>query len=544
MTPKAVVYARVSSDDRGKDGRNLQGQLEMGREYAEEHGYTVVAELPEDDRGASGAEIDLPELTKVRDMARAGEFDVLVVRELDRLSRNLAKQLIVEQELQRAGVRIEYVLGEYADTPEGRLNKHIKATIAEFEREKIAERMTRGRRNTVKAGNVLVHGRPPYGYRVSEDGKTLVIHEPEARVVRLIFTWYAEGDETGKKLGARAIARELSALSVPTWKDLHGKYKKQGYGQWSSGTISTILKNETYCGTWSYGKRSSKGRNPREQWLSLPVPAIISRELWNRAQRQRNHNREMAKRNEKHDYLLGRRVTCGRCGSKAHGFSSSYISSRGERVVRYLYYRCSTTTTQGIVGKECSMPGFRVDHVDATVWAWIRSRIENPDLLAQDIRAQQAEREEVNKPLRGRLEVVGDLLADYRRQMERLLDLYLTDGLDRDMLVDREARLQDTITALEQERADIAAQLEAATLTDGQIETIEEYAARIGRALDIADTSFEARRHLIELLDMRAVMRMEDGAKVLDTRCVMGNQVLRVENGNINSYVHNGRTCV
>jgi len=105
----------------------------MGRKYAQERGYIVVAELAEDDRGASGAEIDLPQLNRVREMAGAGEFDVLVTREIDRLSRNLAKQLIVEQELKQAGVTIEYVLGEYPDTPEGRLNKHIKATIAEYE---------------------------------------------------------------------------------------------------------------------------------------------------------------------------------------------------------------------------------------------------------------------------------------------------------------------------------------------------------------------------------------------------------------------------
>ena len=94
---RAVLYARVSSDDRNKDGRNLAGQLEMDREYAKEKGYNIVAELQEDDRGASGAEIDLPKLTQVREMAHAGQIDVLIVRELDRLSRNLEKQLIVEE---------------------------------------------------------------------------------------------------------------------------------------------------------------------------------------------------------------------------------------------------------------------------------------------------------------------------------------------------------------------------------------------------------------------------------------------------------------
>src|SRR5690606_26259570 len=112
------------------DGRNLPGQLEMCREHAAGRGWRVVAELAEDDRGASGADLDLPELARALSMARAGEFDVLVTRELDRLARGLAKQLIVEAELKSAGVDVEYVLGEYANTPEGTLQKHVRAVIA------------------------------------------------------------------------------------------------------------------------------------------------------------------------------------------------------------------------------------------------------------------------------------------------------------------------------------------------------------------------------------------------------------------------------
>jgi site-specific DNA recombinase len=111
MTDRAVLYARVSSDDRGKDGRNLAGQLRMCREYAQKHGWTVVAALAEDDRGASGASLGLPQLDRALSMARDGLFDTLVTRELDRFARSLAKQLVVETEFQRAGVRIVYVLG-------------------------------------------------------------------------------------------------------------------------------------------------------------------------------------------------------------------------------------------------------------------------------------------------------------------------------------------------------------------------------------------------------------------------------------------------
>ena len=119
----------------------------MCRNFALSKGHRIVAELSEDDRGASGASFDLEKLNQALEMASNRELDVLVVRELDRLARSLAKQLIVEQQFKRAGVQIEYVLGEYPDTPEGNLMKNVRAVVAEYERLKINERMTRGRRN-------------------------------------------------------------------------------------------------------------------------------------------------------------------------------------------------------------------------------------------------------------------------------------------------------------------------------------------------------------------------------------------------------------
>jgi site-specific DNA recombinase len=262
MGKRAVLYARVSGDDRGKDGRNLASQLEMCREYALARGWQVVAELAEDDRGASGASFELPELGRVLQMAEARELDVLAVRELDRLSRNLAKQLVVEEELSRHDVQVEYVLEDYANTPEGRLNKHIRATIAEYEREKIAERMVRGRRNKVKAGNVTVSGRPPYGYIQGENNgkQTLVIHEPEARVVRMIFSWYAYGEGQSGPLGIRSIAHKLTNLKIPTYAQARGTYCQRDSAPWNESVISRMVRNPTYHGDWTlanFAKRST-----------------------------------------------------------------------------------------------------------------------------------------------------------------------------------------------------------------------------------------------------------------------------------------------
>jgi site-specific DNA recombinase len=324
MNTRAALYARTSGDDRNTDGRNLASQLEICREYAQSRGYTVVAELCEDERGASGTDYDLPKLQDALAMAREGTFDALVVRELDRLARSLAKQLFFETQFKQAGVAVEYALAKYEESPEGQLTKNVRAIIAEYERLKINERMVRGRRNKIKTGSVHVAGRPPYGYDLAEeDGKYhLTINESEAQVVRMIYGWYTEGDGESGVMGVSKIAHRLTDMGTPTFADRRpwqGVSKQRDRGTWARSTVIRMLKNATYAGVWHYGKDSDSG-----EFLEVEVPAIVSREVWEAAQAQRARNRTNAKRNRKYNYLIGRRVTCGRCNHKMLSHSASF----------------------------------------------------------------------------------------------------------------------------------------------------------------------------------------------------------------------------
>lgn len=143
------------------------------------------------------------------------------------------------------GIALEFAIESYANTPEGSLLENIKAVIAEFERVKINERTSRGRQQKVKSGNGLVHGRPPYGYRQQEqNGKSqLIIHEAEARIVRLIFNWYVLGEENSPPPRSRAITRRLHETDVPAPR--HRAVSTKG---WSSTSVQHILRNETYAG--------------------------------------------------------------------------------------------------------------------------------------------------------------------------------------------------------------------------------------------------------------------------------------------------------
>ncbi len=534
MKKRAVLYARVSGDDRGREGRNIASQLEMCRDFALQNGWAVVAELSEDDRGAPGASFELPELDRAREMARKKEFDVLVVRELDRLSRKLAKQLIIEEELNRAGVEVAYVLATYDDSPEGRLNKHIRATVAEYEREKIAERMVRGRRQVVKNGKIMLHGnKPPYGYRLSSDGTNLEIYEPEAAIVRMVFKLYVDGDENGNHVTTRAIARYLTDMQVPTWADQRPYFhKKRARCEWSHPLVLRLLQVETYIGKWRYGKRRLKNSKtrPPEYPLTLDVPAIISRETWERAQVQRRKNFDEAKRNLKREFLLRSRVRCGNCDSSI--MPSSHVNtSKSKEDKVYYYYRCNGMMGN-IANKKCQLPSFRANIVDALVWEWVKTLLTDSAVFETGLKLYQEQQEEMLIPIRRRMVVVDDLWKDTKSQYDRVVELYVGGDIPRDILVDKKQRLETTLSALDEEKQHLSSQLDGKTLTEADLMKIRSFAKQASEELNLDEVGFQGRRRLIEMLDVHAKLYVENEEKIVEVWCILGTGEFPVVDAN------------
>ena len=130
--------------------------------------------------------------------------------------------------------------------------------------------------------------------------------------------------------------------------------------------------------------------------------------------------------------------------------------------------------------------------------------------------------------MRARLEIVDDLLANHRKQLERLLDLYLSGEFPKDVLTDRKIRLESTIVSLERERTGLLTHLEANLLSAEQIRTLQEFAAKVGEKLDKMEDDFAARRALIEALDMQVTLMIEDEQKVVYARCILGERSLSI----------------
>src|SRR5688572_19979129 len=165
---RAALYARVSTTD-----QTNENQLLELRRYCEARGWTASEYL---DDGISGTKERRPALDRLLTDARRRRFDVLVVWRLDRLGRNLKHLIMTLDELAALGIAFTS-LNEGIDTgtPAGRLQLHLLAAIAEFERARIVERVRAGMARARRDGTRI--GRRPH--RVSDEDLARVAHLPQ-----------------------------------------------------------------------------------------------------------------------------------------------------------------------------------------------------------------------------------------------------------------------------------------------------------------------------------------------------------------------------
>lgn len=513
MKKRAVTYARVSGNDKAKTGgENLAEQTRICREYAVKQGYFVVENLAENDRGASGATFDLPQLSEALRMAHANEYDVLIVRELDRLSRDLAKQLVVEQELKQAGVTIAYVLYDFPDTPEGRLNKNLRAMLAEYEREKIKQRLMRGRNRSARAGNVVLHGHAPYGYKAvqKDDRATLEIEEESAKIVRLIFEWYTVGDGEQPPMSVQSIKRALTALKIPTSSDLKNcSFQKRvtGYGDWNTTSIWRMLRSTTYIGVWHYGADD----------IPVKVPAIISKGVWDMAQARMQQNKQQNKRNTRYEYLLQSRLRCAECHNMVR---TAVRRSRSGKSVR-LYYHCQTQDRD----LHCTnVYYYRAELVDYLAWEWIRELLSKPDKLRKGLYDYKSQQDELTRPLRNRLALVENMIQEEHDKRKRMLDVYKEGHITKDEFVEYQQKYDQVVAGLIAQRAEIMSNLQGQEdLDEDRIRTILKFAKAIQEEVEDAKEDFQTKRYYIRLFRVTGEIAFEDNEKVVYFHCIVDN---------------------
>jgi site-specific DNA recombinase len=371
----AAVYARVSTEDQGK-GFSIPTQIGAAQQLATREGYTVPEPYVLIDEGVSGTTMDRPSLRKLRDLVNARAIMAAVVYDPDRLSRNLGHQLLLAEEFEQANVKLLIVSHPLEQGPEGWLFFQMRGALAEYERAKILERLKRGLVGRAKAGHVNGGG-VAFGYRYvrEEHSGRWEIDEEETAVVRRIFRLCLEGMPT------RAIARLLTREHVPSKHDRHPALsgrKSAGVGEWHASTVHRLLSNEAYIGRMYYNKHKTTGKNrradrPRDEWVEVSVPAIISDVEFQAVQAQLVRNKVLAQRNRKYEYLfLAGRLRCGQCGRAMTG-----EAPHGTRC-----YRCSSRTTFTNPSRRCK--GYvNANEAEGRVWHAIEQVLQQPQRSQQ-----------------------------------------------------------------------------------------------------------------------------------------------------------------
>lgn len=527
MSKRAILYARVSGDDRQNVTSSIDGQLELCRDYASKKGYKIIGEhFEERDKHTSGADW-LPELDRILTLSQNGNFDVLIVRGVDRLARNRFKQLSVKTALNRAGVSIEYVTQQFPDTPEGRLLEGIMGEFAEFEKEEIRKRIINGINRSVTAGNVKLGVKnAPYGYILARvDGlRTLAENESEAAIIRIIYDMYVNQGYT-----IYAILTWLNEHKIPKPSKAEHRRQNSTKEEWGLGTLNAILSNETFVGRWYYGKttlykdeRTNKWvrvEKPREQWILVNVPAIISEDIFQAAQRRRDENKRTMGKQNRRVYALGGMLTCGHCGKGIAGITHGI----------YPYYICASRHNSKRFGIKCDNCNYSVKDTDMTIWQWVKSILLDPERLREALRDYQGGKTALVTPMLTLVTNNEARLGELQKEKDRLIKAYSAGVLTLNEIAIQKTSLDKQIADLQQATHQLKTEIGAAILTEGEIESIEYYASLVREGADIADNDPRLQRTIYRLLELKVTLSLVEGEKWADVTCILGDNHLPAE---------------
>ena len=358
---KAAIYCRVSTEDQEREGTSLDSQLRACQDKAQELGYEI-SEAHTVKETYSGLSLDRPKLTQLRQWVSDREVDVVVAYTLDRLSRNPVHFIILQDEMERSGVKLTLVTEDLDNSDIGLLITYIKGYAAKSEAEKIKERTMRGKRERIRNGKLPTGRGILYGYDYDKEHGINIAND-KLNIVRMIGAWLMEEGIFLNEACRRLMEKDISA--------------PKGGHRWSRGTIGRIMRNPAYAGRSYAGKTRTEGKKRLScsEADHIPIPDAVDRtaftwEEWELIQRQLDRNRELSPRNQKLSYLLSGRLFCKLCGRKYYG-----IPVHGKP-----YYRCSGRVKL-LSDERCTAKTISARQLDDAVWTEIAEVLKNPKTI-------------------------------------------------------------------------------------------------------------------------------------------------------------------
>jgi site-specific DNA recombinase len=471
QTPKrAVLYARVSTEEQAKGGYSLGEQVRRLKEHAEGQSMEIVRE-PFVDEGYSGRSMERPGLRAIRELARASEIDVILVSNWDRLFRNAGYQAAFISEMSALGVTLTSLDGQDNDTAEGKLFNQIQAGFAEYFRDRIITNMRIGKQGRARSGKVVPGRSAPLGFEyLPEVGNYRVV--PERMIVaRRIFE--AVGVR-GESMHSLKIRFEAEGIPPPSY-ERNVKAGREPTWTWHIPTIRRIIENDAYLGTsWFNRARVEKNpdtqngntyiskANPKKDWIAVPVPDSGIPPEWIEAARKRILNNIRPANAGRRDWILKGLLKC-ECGVRLTAFT-------GQR--ERFYYVCSRHRRDGNCPYFHYFPAVELEHRIKRV---VLDLIRRPKIMLERVqKAIDAQREEV-EDASTQISVWAGVLEKAAQKRARYQEMAAT-GL---MTLEE---LRPKLEVLDKETAQAEAELERLSepekaLADLEIipETVESY---------------------------------------------------------------------
>jgi site-specific DNA recombinase len=508
----AAIYARVSSEQQ-REENTIASQTASLIEFAKSHDLEVPKEWVFEDEGYSGATLERPGLERVRDLAAEGQIQVALAYSPDRLSRKYAYQILLIEEFARHGVETVFVKSPQGDSAEDQLLVQFQGMIAEYERAQILERSRRGKRHRAQAGEVSVMSGAPYGYRyirkTDEMPAAYVVDEAEARIVRRVYEMY-----TVEGLSIGEITRRLNTEGVPARKA----------SRWERSVVWGVLRNPAYRGVACFGKTRISARTrvmrpqrrrgtttpsitaghqrPREEWIEIPVPALVTEESFARAQELLYQNKIRSRRRTIAPSVVQGLVSCAKCG---YALSRTSTQTTARKIH---YYKCiGSDSWRKLGGPVCDNGRFiRQEFLDQIVWTEVIRLLEEPALIHQELDRRLAAAR-TSDPTAKREQSLQRELTHVGKGIERLLTAYQEGLLSLEQLRERMPALRHRQQTLSAELQAIADRTNDRATFLRLAETLTAFLARLRSA---AETLSVIERQKIVRLLVKDVLVGED----------------------------------
>ncbi|MFP3412949.1 recombinase family protein [Bacillus sp. SIMBA_074] len=489
---KVAIYARVSTTEQAEEGYSIDEQERLLSDWCTNNGYIIHQVYA--DRGISGKSIEKrPALKQMLNDARNQLFDIVLVWKTNRLARNILDLLKIVEVFNQNYISFRsFTENHETETSSGKLQFHMMAAIAEFERNTISENVKMGMLARAREGKW--NGGQVLGYNLEETADhgnkrkhtKLVINEKEAQTVRQIFELYISGN------GYKAIANRIN-------KEGHRGKKGKPF---SINTIKTILENPVYIGVIRYNVRrnwTDKRRgdiNPNPVFQKGEHDAIISQVTWEKAQqilKQRSH-----KPNRVHGgaFPFTGVLRCPKCGA---GMVVSRTVNKLKDGTRKTieYYACGAWKNKGI--SVCNSNTIRVDKAEAYIFERLQQLATNEQLIQDIVETVNGKRSNNDEPIKREFATLAKELEQLQRKKERAMEMFEDDLITKVELQQRLNKTNELIDQVELRLQPIKLQMQSLKTHTIDETLIKEVMGNFHKAFKQSITQ-EQQKHLVTLL--------------------------------------------